>query len=288
MTDQENQEKNKFKEKCKRISELIKKNNEETLDLPLKFPDYPDNVKGIPNSILRSALFGAIKRGKRAYKENVEIVSTENYKIIFSGPQLDQADLDVWQHAVELTKTSPSQEKIFFSIKGFLKAIGRDTGKSQRDWLHKAFKRLSTSVVEIKDGKRSYYGGMLHKGARDEESGEYVIEINKDILKLYGSNGWTGIEWKQRFALRGSFLAQWVHGFYSTHQHSYPYSVETIHKLSGSENEDIFSFKQKLKKAFDKITAVTGWTFHIDENNLILMNKNTDNAIPFISQKKFR
>lgn len=272
MTDHENQEKNKFKEKCKRISELIKKNNEETLDLPLKFPDYPDNVKGIPNSILRSALFGAIKRGKRAYKENVEIVSTENYKIIFSGPQLDQADLDVWQHAVELTKTSPSQEKIFFTSKNFLKAIGRNTGKTDRDWLHKSLTRLQTSLVEIIDGSFFYKGNLITESYGCKETQKNIIIINKKILNLY-ANGWTGIEWKQRKSLRGSFLAQWVHCFYSSHKDPYPYSVEMIHALSGSGDENIFGFKRNLKKSFEKITTVTGWTFCIDENNLVHVQK---------------
>jgi hypothetical protein len=291
MTDQENQEKNKLEQR-KRISELVQKKYEATLDLPLrfpvKFPEGPEKVCCIPNSFLRSALFGAIKKGRRAYIQRQEMASVNGLRVIFSGPRLDQADLDVWEQALRLVKNEGFEGKVLFSIRGFLKAIGRNTGKSDREWLQGALIRLATSVVEITDGRKTYFGAMLSKGAKDEETGEYLLELNKDIMRLYGSDGWTGLEWKQRYSLRGSTLAQWLHGFYSTHKNPYPYSVETIHKLSGSETESLRKFKQNLKISFEKITAVTGWTFQIDEKNLIHMNKNTDNAIPFISQKKFR
>ena len=35
-------------------------------------PPWPSAVRGVPNSLLRSALFGAIKRGKRAYQQGVK------------------------------------------------------------------------------------------------------------------------------------------------------------------------------------------------------------------------
>ncbi len=33
----------------------------------IQLPLWPEAVRGVPNSVLRSALFGAIKRGRRAY-----------------------------------------------------------------------------------------------------------------------------------------------------------------------------------------------------------------------------
>ena len=48
-------------------------------------------------------------------------------------------------------------------------------------------------------------------GARNEETGHYVIEINPQIVALYGRDGWTQVEWEQRRALKGQPLAQWLH-----------------------------------------------------------------------------
>jgi hypothetical protein len=49
----------------------------------------------VPNSIIRSALFGIVRRGRRMYVEERKIASIVGIDIIYSGPQLDQADLDV-------------------------------------------------------------------------------------------------------------------------------------------------------------------------------------------------
>ena len=157
-------------------------------------PPWPSAVRGVPNSLLRSALFGAIKRGKRAYQDRIKKASVEGVTVIHAGPQLDQADLDVWQHCLHLARTDGLGTRIQFTAGGFLKAIDRSTGKSQHEWLKGAFARLSSSVVEVADGKRAYFGSMLIGGARDGETGHYVIELNPNSATLVGTDGWTGVE----------------------------------------------------------------------------------------------
>ena len=90
---------------------------------------------------------------------------------------------------------------------------------------------------------------MLHGGARDDETGAYSIEINPKIVALYGREGWTQVEWQQRLALKGQPLAQWLHGFYTTHAQPYPYRAETLHKLCGSEAKNLTDFRKDLRKA---------------------------------------
>ena len=50
-------------------------------------------------------------------------------------------------------------------------------------------------------------------------------------------------------ALRGQQLAQWLHSFYSTHADPHPIKVETIRRLCGSENKDLFGFRRDLREA---------------------------------------
>jgi hypothetical protein len=141
------------------------------------------------------------------------------------------------------------------------------------EWLRKAFLRLATTVVEIKDGKRAYFGPMIHHGTRDDETGRYVIEINPAIAALYDKDGWTGEEWAQRLALRKMPLAQWLHGFYSTHRHPYPYKVETLHRLCGSEAAQLKHYRAELREALERLAAVTGWACEVDGDDLVRIEK---------------
>lgn len=235
----------------------------------LCLPMWPEHIRGVPNSVLRSALFGAIKRGRRPFQQGEVLASVDGVVVLFTGPRLDQADLDVWEQCLNLARTGGLGTRIQFSACSFLKAIGRSSGGNDIEWLKNAFRRLSASVVEIKDGKRAYFGPMLYGGARDDETGQYVIEMNLAIVTLYGTDGWTGIQFEERKELRRQPLAQWLHGFYSTHAKPFAYKVGTLHRLCGSEALQLFSFRQELREALDKLSVVTGWTWNIDDSDLV-------------------
>jgi hypothetical protein len=102
---------------------------------------------------------------------------------------------------------------------------------------------------------------------------EFVIEVNPRVAILYGADGWTQIEWAQRWALRRQPLAQWLHGFYSTHAEPYPYKVETLRRLAGSENEHLYSFRQELRSAMSKVAEITGWSWCIVDADLLQVSK---------------
>ncbi|MFA7174924.1 MAG: plasmid replication initiator TrfA [Kiritimatiellia bacterium] len=239
----------------------------------VQLPLWANETRGVPNAVLRSALFGAIKRGRRAFMQRVAKASVDGLTVLQTGPQLDQSDLDVWEQCMHLAKDQGLGTRIEFTAHSFLKSIDRTTGKSQHEWLKGAFARLASSVVEIKDGKRAYFGAMIHHGTRDDDSGRYVIEINPAIAKLYGSDGWTAVEREQRLALKKQPLAQWLHGFYSTHASPYAFKIETLHKLCGSETSELRSFTQTLKKSLAAVCAETGWTWNIDESGLVHVKK---------------
>jgi hypothetical protein len=70
---------------------------------------------------------------------------------------------------------------------------------------------------------------------------------------MFGRDGWTQIDWSIRQNLRGHPLAQWLHGFYSTHAQPYPLKIETLHKLCGSER----GAETKIDTERNKV--MTGW-----------------------------
>jgi hypothetical protein len=229
---------------------------------------WGESVRGVPNSVLRSALFTATKRGKRQYFERQKIATVDGISVVYTGPRLDQADLDVWEQCLHIARNSALGARIRFTAYGFLKAIGRSTGKSDHEWLKGAFARLASSVVELKDAKRAYFGGLISYGARNDETGFYELELNPKIASLYNDDGWTVEDWEQRKKLIGKPLALWLHGFYSTHAKPFDYKIETLHKLCGSEVKELFHFKAKLKDALVSLNEATGWNCRIEDDKL--------------------
>src|SRR5687768_5946240 len=68
----------------------------------VKLPACKDSERTIPNIIARSALFGAIKRGARPYKDKELIGSRGDVEIYYTGKALDQADCTVWMQALNI------------------------------------------------------------------------------------------------------------------------------------------------------------------------------------------
>ncbi len=223
------------------LEHIRQRNTERILAAPAQLPLWPEPMRGVPNGVLRSALFGAIKRGKRKYLQREPIASVEGVNIVYTGPRLDQSDLDVWEGALHLAQGITLGSRIEFTEKGFLRLIGRgglrgeSIGKSDREWLKNVLARLSATTVEIKQGPYAYGGSLVEEYFRDERSGRHILILNPRMKAIFGRDGWTQVDWRIRHALRGHPLAQWLHGFYSTHAAPFPIKAETLHKLCGSE-----------------------------------------------------
>lgn len=220
----------------------------------IQLPLWPEPKRGVPNSVLRGALFAAIQGKHRAALKRELLETPQGIEIRFTGWQLDQSDLDVWEQALHLARQHPLGTRCHFTAHSFLKALGRRTGGTQHEQLKEEFARLGGGFVEITHG-RITYGGSLLELIRDEEDGRYVIEINPKIAALY-SAGWSSTDWEQRLALKGKPLALWLHGYYSTHAAPLPVSVEYMQRVSGSRNGKLKSFKQKLIKAHEELQTV--------------------------------
>jgi hypothetical protein len=261
--------------------EQVKKeitNNDEVIEtsLPVKtkskkqvtqqLPLWSDSVRGVPNAVLRSALFTATKRGKRQYFERQKIASLEGIEVVFTGPRLDQADLDVWEQCLHIARMQNLGNNIQFTASSFLKEIGRNVGKSDHEWLKGAFARLAGSVVEISNGKHSFFGALISGGRKNEDTGFYELYLNPKISSLYGNDGWTAQDWEQRKKLIGKPLALWLHSFYSTHSNPYEYKIETIWRLCGSETKELYKFKQNFISALKDLAEATGWHCSTENN----------------------
>ena len=245
------------------IQQRAKKESREPLPgapLPrnvVQLPLWPEPVRAVPNGFLRSALFGAIKKGARRYLKAELVAAVEGIEIRYTGERLDQGDLDVWEsvlHAVRLQELGSQCRVTSYAL---LKLMGlTDTGKN-RATLHTRITRLVANALEVKHGRYSYMGSLIAGAAKDEETQEWVIELNPKLRPLFAADQFTQVEWGVRHALSGKPLAQWLHGFYATHAKPFPMKVETLLNLSGGENADTYSGKQKLRKALDAVAEAS-------------------------------
>ena len=222
----------------------------------VQLPLWPEPARGVPNSALRGALFAAIQGKNRQYMKRELLAVQQGMEIRFTGMQLDQSDLDVWEQALHLARMHPLGTRCEFTAHAFLKALGRSTGKPMHEWLKDVFARLAGAVVEITQNGKTYFGPLIEGGIRDESTGLYVLHLNPGIVKLYDAGMWTALDWQQRQQLRRKPLALWLHGFYASHADPYPMKVETLHRLSGSGNPCLRSYKRQLIKAHEYLKAV--------------------------------
>ena len=221
----------------------------------IQLPLWPEPKRGAPNAVLRGALFAAVQGKGRRYMREELIAAQQGVEIRYTGAQLDQADLDVWEQTLHLARTQALGSECHFTAHGFLKALGRSTGKQNHKWLKSSLVRLAGAVVEITAGRRTYFGTLVEGGVRDEDSGRYVVEINPKLAAFYGRTQWTQIDWEQRQQLRGKPLALWLHGFYASHAAPYPLRVASLHKLSGSQTKRLRRFKENLTQALRDLEA---------------------------------
>lgn len=233
----------------------------------IQLPLWPEPVRAVPNGFLRSALFGAIAKGRRRYINGEELAAVDGVTIRYKGERLDQGDLDVWEsvlHAVRLQKLGSKCRVTSYAL---LKLMGKtDTGKN-RATLHARIERLVANAVTVKQGRYTYIGGLIRFAAKDEETQEWVIELDEKLRPLFAADQFTQVEWAVRHALDGQQLAQWLHGFYASHAKPFPLKIETLHRLCGSEASEMWKFAQTLRKALDdvaKASAAHGEGFYYD------------------------
>ncbi len=223
----------------------------------VQLPLWPEPVRAVPNGFLRSALFGAIRKGRRRYLKAEQLAALDGIDIRYTGERLDQGDLDVWEsilHAVRLQELGSQCRITSYAL---LKLMGKtDTGKN-RATLHERITRLRANAVEVRQGRYCYIGGLIAAAAKDEETQEWVIELDTKLRHLFADDQFTQVEWAVRHALDGQPLAQWLHGFYASHAKPFPIKVETLHRLCGSEAGEMWKYAQTLRNALEAVVEAS-------------------------------
>ena len=222
----------------------------------IQLPLWPEPKRGTPNSFIRSALFAAIQSKDRIFLKEATLASQKGIAVKFTGEQLNQEDLTVWETLAHLARQHPLGQTCEFTAHGLLNSLGMHTGLSQHKQLHSTIIRLTACVVEITHEGKTYFGPLVKSGLKDELTSHYRVELNRELIRLFGDNQWTALDWQQRQQLRGKHLAQALHAFYSSHRQPFPVKLDTLRGYVGSKNRQKAGFKVKLRAALDELVQI--------------------------------
>lgn len=138
-----------------------------------------------------------------------------------------------------------------FTARSLLKALGRNTGKSDHEWLHSVIIRLTAGAVRITDHKTQYFGHLIEGGDRDEVTKKYVISVNTKFARLFKA-AWATLDIEQRRALK-SDTAKALHAYYSSHLNPDFHHFDTLAGIAGitgkNRKDTILRAHQELEEA---------------------------------------
>jgi hypothetical protein len=240
---------------------------------PATLPIWGKDKRGAPNSFLRSSLFAAVQGQHRRQMKHEVLFGYGEISIIFTGEQLNQSDLDVWEALINLAREQPLGTQVCFSTHGLLKSLKLSTGKRDYTWFDEVIVRLTGAHVQVNHGKQKYGGTLIHEWFKDEENGRYKIVMNEKLINLYGPTQWTAIDWSQRLQLRKRPLAQSLHAFYSTHETPYPLKLTTLRGIAGSQNTHMPSFRRQIALALAKLVSIKFLTHFEFRGELVAVDR---------------
>lgn len=230
----------------------LKNKNNKSDSASALIPKLHENKRAIPNVFLRSALFGIIKKGNRDFVRDLKIKSLSQYEVFYTGEQLDQNDLVVWDTLTHLIKEKFIDSELKTSMYELCNNMNYSHNKSNRERIKTRINRLQLGQIKIKFGKGLYIGSLIDDCCINELNGKMSIRLNSRFLSLFSTNDYTLTNKKIKGELGENQLALWLFNFYETHQNPIPYSVEYLKELSRSETEQK-EFNRMLKNSLTMI-----------------------------------
>jgi TrfA protein len=251
-----------------------KKEEERLATGVIYLPTCREDRRGSPNSLMRCALFAAIQSKDREYLEKVSVFSQQGVTVTYTGKQLNQEDLTVWLALVDLMKKDPLGTECRFTAHEILNYMSLDVGGTQYGRLALSIRRMTACLVEI-ETERYIYGKSLIEGfVIDKDTNEYRVKLSRHLIKLFGDNDWTAIDWEQRKQLRNKPLSLKLHDYYSSHEKPLPISLEFLSNITGSNNKQKADFKRKTKIALEELVKIGFLKEYSIERDMVKVERN--------------
>lgn len=212
----------------------------------------------VPHFALRSSLFAAIGKGRRRHLNRFQLACQNGLSIFYTGEQLDQGDLDVWEAVLHAGVQHPLGASFVVSGYQLLKTQGRSICGFTRAWQYESLVRLKATALEIHGKNWRYVGSLLEDFLRQEDTARFTMRLNPALATIFRSQHFTLLDRSVRRLLRGKPLALWLHGYFSSHADPFPIKVSTLHLWSGSQAKVLRHFKADLVNAMHALVAAHG------------------------------
>ena len=236
-------------------------------------PEMFEDKRAIPNSFLRGALFGMVRKGRRKLVGEEPIFTMSHYDLSFTGFELDQNDLEVWDTLMYLAKERCIDSELRITLYDLCQQLRLKDNNINREAVIKRIERLKIGTVKIKTANKTYFGSLIDDGYIDtSEDGKLVIRYNKKLAPLFVED-YTFVSADIRHLLGDSQLARWLYSFYESHENPIPLAINFIQKLCRSESQSkefkrlIVKSLNEVKKAKISVNPKSKWDFHITPDN---------------------
>lgn len=260
------------------------------LEEPKQLGLWPEDRRGVPNAIVRSALFSAGKptKTRKSFRDYELPAAIGTRAITYTGQQLYQHELDVWLEVVHRCRLRPAGISTDFHVHGFLRSLRRSTGNKDHKQLHSTLGLLhatSINVVMSRDerGRATGYRGHLIETFRYNDTlCRWEVGLHPEIAELFAPKDHTWLHVDARLDLGKNYLAKWLHGYFSSHRKPYPIGVARLHELSGSANASLRFFRRRLREAMAQVASVERdhrrkFEWNVDDQDLVHVVRHSDN-----------
>lgn len=235
-----------------------------TVTVPHQLPIWPEQSRGIPNALARSALFTVanVRKGARDSLKRYTVASLAGIEITYTGEELRQDDEDALMQILHICRMQDLGTEVRFTAYSMLSELGWTKNSGSYKRLIDCLDRLKASSLSVTvdlpggAGRVNYTGSLIRsfrwrEASNDSPLREWTVLLEKEIIALFEPSSYSRVDWKIRLTLPP--MAKWLHSFFHTHQTPFPIKVETLHRLTGSKIAEMRKFRYKLKLALEDL-----------------------------------
>jgi hypothetical protein len=92
----------------------------------LMLPLWPEEVRGVPNAVLRGALF-TVSQTRQSFRELTPVAAVDGIEISVKNDRLNQHDLDLFEMLLHVQREQPLGAPVHFTAHSLLRELGRGT-----------------------------------------------------------------------------------------------------------------------------------------------------------------
>ena len=152
--------------------------------------ELPADVAVMPSHWCETRLFIPVKRGRKAFVEDVIIVDRSDVQIKMSGKHLNMKDAKVLMALLRLMKDKPVEDMVETTLHEFCRATGgrkQAYGSGAVESVLASLNRLDWLRLEVrnKEGRSVYSGNLLLHCWRDEVTLRLKLQFNPFLIRLF-------------------------------------------------------------------------------------------------------